>query len=110
MIARPSSHCPPGARRRRWRWCASAVRKRGGRWRVRDPADGEMIDEALALWFPGPKSETGEDMAEIQVHGGPAVIAGLLGALGRIAGCRMAEPGEFTRRAFVNGRLDLTAV
>jgi tRNA modification GTPase len=78
--------------------------------RVRDPADGEMIDEALALWFPGPKSETGEDMAEIQVHGGPAVIAGLLGALGRIAGCRMAEPGEFTRRAFINGRLDLTAV
>jgi tRNA modification GTPase len=78
--------------------------------RVRDPADGEVIDEALALWFPGPHSETGEDMAEIQVHGGPAVIAGLLGALARIAGCRMAEPGEFTRRAFINGRLDLTEV
>jgi tRNA modification GTPase len=78
--------------------------------RVRDPADGETIDEALALWFPGPNSETGEDMAEVQVHGGPAVIAALLGVLGRIEGCRMAEPGEFTRRAFLNGRLDLTEV
>src|SRR6201996_3291974 len=78
--------------------------------RVRDPADGEVIDEALALWFPGPNSETGEDMAEIQVHGGQAVLAGLLGALARIEGCRMAEPGEFTRRAFLNGRLGLTAV
>jgi tRNA modification GTPase len=78
--------------------------------RVRDPADGDIIDEALALWFPGPNSETGEDMAELQVHGGQAVIAALLGALGRIEGCRMAEPGEFTRRAFLNGRLDLTEV
>jgi tRNA modification GTPase len=78
--------------------------------RVRDPADGEIIDEALALWFPGPNSETGEDMAEIQVHGGQAVIAALLGALGRNEDCRMAEPGEFTRRAFINGRLDLTEV
>jgi tRNA modification GTPase len=78
--------------------------------RVRDPADGEIIDEALALWFPGPNSETGEDMAEIQVHGGQAVIGALLSALGRMEGCRMAEPGEFTRRAFINGRLDLTEV
>src|SRR6516165_10251619 len=78
--------------------------------RVRDPADGGVIDEALALWFPGPNSETGEDMAEIQIHGGQAVIAALLGALGRIEGCRLAEPGEFTRRAFINGRLDLTEV
>jgi tRNA modification GTPase len=78
--------------------------------RVRDPADRETIDEALALWFPSPNSETGEDMAEIQVHGGQAVIAALLGALARIEGCRMAEPGEFTRRAFSNGRLDLTEV
>ena len=78
--------------------------------RVRDPASGEIIDEALALWFPGPNSETGEDMAEIQVHGGQAVIAALLAALGGIEGCRMAEPGEFTRRAFINGRLDLTEV
>jgi tRNA modification GTPase len=78
--------------------------------RVRDPADGDIIDEALALWFPAPHSETGEDMAELQVHGGQAVIAALLGALGRIEGCRPAEPGEFTRRAFLNGRLDLTEV
>src|SRR4249919_2218989 len=78
--------------------------------RVREPASGEIIDEALALWFPGPNSETGEDIAEIQVHGGQAVIAALLGVLGRIENCRMAEPGEFTRRAFINGRLDLTEV
>src|SRR6202030_4120190 len=51
-----------------------------------------------------------EDMAEIQVHGGEAVIAALLGALGRVEACRLAEPGEFTRRAFINGRLDLTEV
>jgi tRNA modification GTPase len=78
--------------------------------RVRDPASGEAIDEALALWFPGPHSETGEDVAELQLHGGHAVIAGVLDALGTIDGCRLAEPGEFTRRAFENGRLDLTAV
>jgi tRNA modification GTPase len=78
--------------------------------RVRDPASGEIIDEALALWFPAPRSETGEDVAELQLHGGQAVIAGVLDALGRIEGCRPAEAGEFTRRAFENGRLDLTAV
>jgi tRNA modification GTPase len=78
--------------------------------RLRDPANGEMIDEALALWFPGPKSETGEDIAELQLHGGRAVIAAVLGALGRIEGLRPAEAGEFTRRAFENGQLDLTAV
>src|SRR5580698_4031524 len=78
--------------------------------RVRDPASGEIIDEALSLWFPAPRSETGEDVAELQLHGGQAVIAGVLNALGRIEGCRPAEAGEFTRRAFENGRLDLTAV
>jgi len=78
--------------------------------RVRDPATGEAIDEALALWFPAPHSETGEDVAELHLHGGHAVIAGVLDALGAIEGCRLAEPGEFTRRAFENGRLDLTAV
>src|ERR1700729_3986662 len=77
---------------------------------VRDPATGEPIDEALALWFPAPHSETGEDVAELQLHGGHAVVAGVLGALGTIPGCRLAEPGEFTRRAFEAGRLDLTAV
>src|SRR6187401_2502127 len=78
--------------------------------RVRDPDSGEVIDEALALWFPGPNSETGEDIVELQVHGGRAVIAAVLAALGRIAGLRPAEAGEFTRRAFENGRMDLTAV
>jgi tRNA modification GTPase len=78
--------------------------------RVRDPQSGEMIDEALALWFPGPRSETGEDMAELQLHGGRAVVAAVFAALSRIEGLRMAEPGEFTRRAFENGHLDLTAV
>src|ERR1043166_3520912 len=78
--------------------------------RVRNGPGGDVLDEAVALWFPGPNSETGEDVAEFQVHGGRAVIAAVLAALGRIGGLRPAEPGEFTRRAFENGRLDLTAV
>ena len=78
--------------------------------RVRDPASGETIDEALALWFPGPHSETGDDMAELQLHGSPAVVAAVFDSLRAIEGCRPAEAGEFTRRAFDNGRLDLTAV
>jgi tRNA modification GTPase len=78
--------------------------------RVREPASGEVIDEALALWFPAPHSETGEDVVELQLHGGHAVVAGVLDALGQIEGCRLAEAGEFTRRAFENGKLDLTEV
>jgi tRNA modification GTPase len=78
--------------------------------RVREPGSSEVIDEALALWFPAPQSETGEDVAELQLHGGQAVVAGVLHALGNIEGCRLAEAGEFTRRAFENGRLDLTEV
>jgi tRNA modification GTPase len=77
--------------------------------RVRHPATGELLDEALVLWLPGPRSETGEDMAELHVHGGRAVIAGVLEALGGLPGCRLAEPGEFARRAFLNGKIDLTA-
>src|ERR1700690_3377373 len=73
-------------------------------------ADNEIIDEALALWFPAPHSETGEDVAELQLHGGRAVIAAVLRALARIEGLRPAEAGEVTRRAFENGKLDLTAV
>jgi tRNA modification GTPase len=72
--------------------------------------NGEIIDDALALWFPGPHSETGEDVAELQLHGGRAVIAAVFDALSEIAGLRPAEAGEFTRRAFENGKLDLTAV
>ncbi|MBV9261498.1 MAG: tRNA uridine-5-carboxymethylaminomethyl(34) synthesis GTPase MnmE, partial [Pseudolabrys sp.] len=71
---------------------------------------GEEIDQALALWFPGPHSETGEDTAELQLHGGRAVIAAVLTALGKVEGLRPAEAGEFTRRAFENGKLDLTEV
>lgn len=78
--------------------------------RVRDPRSGEIIDEALALWFPAPKSETGEDVAELQLHGGRAVLAGVCDALGSLDGLRPAEAGEFTRRAFANGYLDLTEV
>ena len=65
--------------------------------------------QGLVLWFPGPRSETGEDMAELQLHGGRAVVAGVFRGAGR-AGSRLAEPGEFIRRAFQNGKLDLTAV
>ncbi len=78
--------------------------------RVRDPLTAESIDQALALWFPGPASETGEDMAEVQLHGGRAVVAALFSALKKLEGLRLAEPGEFTRRAFEHGRLDLTRV
>src|SRR3984893_902207 len=78
--------------------------------RVCDPGNAEVIDEGLALWFPGPNSETGEDVAELQIHGGRAVIAATLAALGKLPGLRPAEAGEFTRRAFENGRIDLPAV
>jgi len=70
--------------------------------------DGSAIDESVTLWFPGPYSATGEDIAEFHVHGGRAVIAAMFDALGAIDGLRPAEPGEFTRRAFENGKLDLT--
>lgn len=66
------------------------------------------IDDAVVLWFPGPASATGEDVAEFHVHGGRAVLAALLGALAGFENVRPAEPGEFTRRAFENGKLDLT--
>ena len=69
----------------------------------------EVIDRALAMWFPAPGSFTGEDVAEFHLHGGPAVIAAVLAVLARIDGCRLAEPGEFTRRGFENGQFDLTA-
>jgi tRNA modification GTPase len=70
-------------------------------------AAGERLDTALVLRFPAPASATGEDVAELHLHGGRAVVAALLRALGGMAGLREAEPGEFTRRAFENGRIDL---
>jgi len=78
--------------------------------RLRHPQTGAVLDAALVLWFPGPNTETGEDMVELHLHGGRAVVAAVLAELGRLPGLRMAEPGEFTRRAFENGKLDLTAV
>ena len=75
--------------------------------RLRCPTTGEVLDQALILWFPGPHSYTGEDAAEFQLHGGAAVIADVSEALVAL-GCRPAEPGEFTRRAFLHDRLDLT--
>ncbi len=68
----------------------------------------QPIDDAVVLWFPGPASATGEDVAEFHVHGGRAVLAALVAALSDFAEMRAAEPGEFTRRAFENGKLDLT--
>ena len=70
-------------------------------------ADGALLDEALILWFPGPNTATGEDLAELHCHGGRAVIAAVEAALAGCTGLRRAEAGEFTRRAFANGRIDL---
>jgi tRNA modification GTPase len=77
---------------------------------LRSPATGEILDRGLVLFFAGPASFTGEDVAELQVHGGRAVIAAVLNALAGLPGCRAAEAGEFTRRAFLNGRADLTEI
>lgn len=68
---------------------------------------GDILDETLVLWFPGPNTATGEDLAELHCHGGRAVTAAVENALTAIEGLRPAEPGEFTRRAFANGRIDL---
>lgn len=77
---------------------------------LRDPGDGQAIDDALVLWFPGPASFTGEDVAEFHIHGSRATLAGLLEALGACEGARLAGPGEFARRAFEAGKLDLSQV
>lgn len=77
--------------------------------RLAVPGSGEEIDRALVLWFPGPASYTGEDVAEFHLHGGRAVVAAILSALADIEGLRPAEAGEFSRRAFEHDKLDLTA-
>ncbi|UEM03584.1 tRNA uridine-5-carboxymethylaminomethyl(34) synthesis GTPase MnmE [Skermanella rosea] len=77
--------------------------------RLADPRSGEFLDHGLVLWFPAPRSFTGEDVAEFHVHGGRAVVAGLIDALSALEGFRIAEPGEFSRRGFENGKFDLTA-
>ncbi len=75
--------------------------------RLRD-GEGAILDEALLLWFPGPRTATGEDLAEFHCHGGRAVVDAVIRALAAVPGLRAAEPGEFTRRAFANGRMDLS--
>ncbi len=79
-------------------------------WAQMDGAAPIPLDDAMVLWLPGPGSYTGEDMVELSVHGGPAVIAAMLVALGARAWHRMAEPGEFSRRAFYNNKLDLLEI
>ncbi len=73
-----------------------------------DPSTGEAFDKGLVVWFAAPDTETGEPMAELHLHGGRAVVGAALEALAHLGFCRLAEPGEFTRRAFEQGKLDLT--
>ncbi len=95
VLERMAAPCPPPRR--------AAFR------RIVDPVSSELLDAALVLFFAGPSSETGEDIAELQLHGSPAVVSSVLRALSTLPGCRLAEPGEFARRAFLNGKIDLTA-
>ena len=81
--------------------------RRASAVRLRDPADGSLLDSALVLWLPGPGTATGEDTAELHLHGGRAVVMAVETVLARLPGLHRAEPGAFTRRAFVNGRIDL---
>ncbi|MEO1264863.1 MAG: tRNA uridine-5-carboxymethylaminomethyl(34) synthesis GTPase MnmE [Pseudomonadota bacterium] len=76
---------------------------------IRCPVSGQPLDQALILFFEGPRSATGEDVAELHVHGGRAVVAAVLNALAGVPGLRPAEPGQFARQAFANGKLDLTS-
>lgn len=77
---------------------------------LRDPITQEVLDRAIVAWLPGPRSFTGEDCAELHLHGSPAVVAAVLSAMSRHADVRPAESGEFTRRAFLNGKMDLVEV
>jgi tRNA modification GTPase len=84
--------------------------RHAARCRYIDPSDGSALDDGLALWFPGPASFTGEDVVEFHLHGGRATVRAVCDVLMGMSGIRLAEPGEFTRRAFENGKLDLTEV
>jgi tRNA modification GTPase len=88
--------------------CVVPAPRKAQRAAFKDPTSAEVIDNGLLLYFPAPHSFTGEDVAELHIHGGRAVIDGILAALSSISGLRPAEPGEFTRRAFENDKLDLT--
>ena len=78
--------------------------------RIVDPQTREVLDECVLVWFPASASETGEDTVELQGHGSRAAIRGIEAALARLPGVRLAEPGEFTRRAFLNGKTDLAKI
>ncbi len=84
------------------------VPRRAGLRKIVDPQDGRVLDRGLAVMFLGPDSFTGEDVLEFHIHGGRAVVQSVLRAIGSVSGCRFAEPGEFTLRAFESGRIDLT--
>lgn len=99
----------PEARNAAKSLCGSVPEPRKAELRVLRDGDGSVLDEGLVLWFPTPRSYTGEDLAELQVHGSRAVVAAIFGVLTRL-GLRLAEPGEFSRRAFDNGKLDLTEI
>jgi tRNA modification GTPase len=86
------------------------VARRATLRRITHPGTGEELDRGLVVWFPEGASFTGEPSGELQVHGSRAVVGAILGALAEVPGCRAALPGEFTRRAFENGRLDLAQV
>ncbi|MFZ4531368.1 MAG: tRNA uridine-5-carboxymethylaminomethyl(34) synthesis GTPase MnmE [Alsobacter sp.] len=88
--------------------CGQLPAPREARLRTLRDAEGQDVDRGLVLWFPGPASATGEDCAEFHVHGGRAIVEALLQILVRLPACRPAGPGEFTRRALENGRIDLT--
>jgi tRNA modification GTPase len=90
------------------RLCGVVPKPRVATLAVLQRADGSPIDEAVVLWFPAPHSATGEDVCELQVHGSRAVLASIFEELAKTDAVRPAEPGEFTRRAFENGKLDLT--
>ncbi|MEZ5843373.1 MAG: tRNA uridine-5-carboxymethylaminomethyl(34) synthesis GTPase MnmE [Hyphomicrobiaceae bacterium] len=102
-VSGPASHRALAAMTRRMPAAREAALRR-----LVDPAGGDPLDDALVIRFDSPASETGEDMIELQVHGGRAVVGAVLAALGRLDGLRPAAPGEFARRAFANGKLDLT--
>ena len=103
-LAALAGSCPPARHARLARLVDPGTGPGGG------PGGGTAIDRGLVLWFPGPASFTGEDMAELQLHGGRAVVAAAVAALAALPGLRPAEPGEFTRRAFDHGKLDLDEV
>lgn len=75
--------------------------------KIYNPENNELLDQGMLLWFPGPNSYTGEDLAEFHIHGSNAVVSALLRSLSKIENCRLAEPGEFTKIAFENGKINL---